>query len=198
MLISARFVFNPSEWHPHVLAGGWCAFRVSKNRPRCPVCAGQMKKNGTTSKGTTRWRCKDPNCGSSTTRTRTDLTQARNFKAFVSYVTSTATLSELAGQQRVSRWTLDRRLNRFGSSTSPTTVPRSASTIRSSSTAPTPRLAAYLWQPAATTSLRGTGPNTKQPTHTRSYFAKSPSHSASSSTADKAHSPRLKPAGQTR
>ncbi|MFW9096036.1 transposase-like zinc-binding domain-containing protein, partial [Corynebacterium striatum] len=49
---------------------------MSKNRPRCPVCAGQMKKNGTTSKGTTRWRCKDPNCGSSTTRTRTDLTQA--------------------------------------------------------------------------------------------------------------------------
>ena len=72
-----------------------------------------MKKNGTTSKGTTRWRCKDPNCGSSTTRTRTDLTQARNFKAFVSYVTSTATLSELAGQQRVSRWTLDRRFEPF-------------------------------------------------------------------------------------
>ena len=136
VLISARFVFNPSEWHPHVLVGGWCAFRVSKNRPRCPVCAGQMKKNGTTSKGTTRWRCKDPNCGSSTTRTRTDLTQACDFKAFISYVTSTVTLSELAGQQRVSRWTLDRRLNRFGSSTSPTTVPRSASTSRSSSTPP--------------------------------------------------------------
>lgn len=72
-----------------------------------------MKKNGTTSKGTTRWRCKDPNCGSSTTRTRTDRTQARNFKAFVSYATSTATLSELAGQQRVSRWTLDRRFEPF-------------------------------------------------------------------------------------
>nr|MDK8492762.1 IS256 family transposase [Corynebacterium sp. MSK175] len=72
-----------------------------------------MKKNGTTSKGTTRWRCKDPNCGSSTTRTRTDLTQACDFKAFISYVTSTATLSELAGQQRVSRWTLDRRFEPF-------------------------------------------------------------------------------------
>lgn len=46
MLIAALFVFNPSEWHPHVVVGGWCAFRVSKNRPRCPVCAGQMKKNG--------------------------------------------------------------------------------------------------------------------------------------------------------
>ncbi|WP_445441288.1 transposase-like zinc-binding domain-containing protein, partial [Corynebacterium diphtheriae] len=30
---------------------------MSKNRPRCPVCAGKMKKNGTTTKGTTRWRC---------------------------------------------------------------------------------------------------------------------------------------------
>ena len=72
-----------------------------------------MKKNGTTSKGTTRWRCKDPNCGSSTTRTRTDRTQARDFKAFVSYATSTATLSELAQQQGVSRWTLDRRFTLF-------------------------------------------------------------------------------------
>ena len=78
-LISVRIVFNPPVWHPHVLVGGWCAFRVSKNRPRCPVCAGHMKKNGTTSKGTTRWRCKDPNCGSSTTRTRSDRTQARDF-----------------------------------------------------------------------------------------------------------------------
>ena len=184
MLISARSVFNPSEWHPHVLAGGWCAFRVSKNRPRCPVCAGQMKKNGTTSKGTTRWRCKDPNCGSSTTRTRTDLTQACDFKAFISYVTSTATLSDLAGQQRVSRWTLDRRFEPFWL----IDVPNDGAPQR-------------VYEQIfidATTSLRGTGPNTKQPTHTRSYFAKSPSHSASSSTADKAHSPRLKPAGQTR
>src|SRR5690625_68453 len=92
---------------------GLVCFRVSKNRPRCPICAGQMKKNGTTSKGTTRWRCKDPNCGSSTTRTRTDRTQARDFKAFVSYATSTATLSELAQQQGVSRWTLDRRFKPF-------------------------------------------------------------------------------------
>ena len=142
-----------------------------------------MKKNGTTSKGTTRWRCKDPNCGSSTTRTRTDLTQARNFKAFVSYVTSTATLSELAGQQRVSRWTLDRRFEPFWL----IDVPNDGAPQR-------------VYEQIfidATTSLLGTGPNTKQPTHTRSYFAKSPSHSASSSTADKAHSPRLKPAGQT-
>ena len=72
-----------------------------------------MKKNGTTSKGTTRWRCKDPNCCSSTTRTRTDRTQTRDFKAFVSYATSTATLSELAQQQGVSRWTLDRRFKPF-------------------------------------------------------------------------------------
>ena len=182
MLISARFVFNPSEWHPHVLVGGWCAFRVSKNRPRCPVYAGQMKKNGTTSKGTTRWRCKDPNCGSSTTRTRTDRTQARNFKAFVSYATSTATLSELAQQQRVSRWSIDCRLNLWFIDIPNDGAPQ--------------RVYEQIFIDA-TTSLLGTGPNTKLSTHTRSFFTKSPSRSASSSTADKAHSPRLKPAGQT-
>lgn len=72
-----------------------------------------MKKNGTTSKGTTRWRCKDPNCGSSTTRTRSDRTLTRDFKAFVAYATSTATLSKLAEQHKVSRWTLDRRFKPF-------------------------------------------------------------------------------------
>ncbi|WP_445082510.1 IS1/IS1595 family N-terminal zinc-binding domain-containing protein, partial [Corynebacterium sanguinis] len=50
---------------------------MTPNRPRCPVCTGQMKKNGTTTKGTTRWRCKNPDCGSSTTYRRPDLTKTR-------------------------------------------------------------------------------------------------------------------------
>nr|WP_269509067.1 hypothetical protein [Corynebacterium faecium] len=37
---------------------------MSKNQPRC-YCGGEMKRNGTTSKGTTRWRCKQ--CGASKT-----------------------------------------------------------------------------------------------------------------------------------
>lgn len=72
-----------------------------------------MKKNGTTSKGTTRWRCKNPSCGNSTTRTRPDLTQTRDFLAFHSYITCTATLAEVARQRGVSRWTLDRRFEPF-------------------------------------------------------------------------------------
>ncbi|WP_428829149.1 transposase-like zinc-binding domain-containing protein, partial [Bifidobacterium tsurumiense] len=31
--------------------------------PLCPECHGTMKKNGKTSAGRTRWRCKDPGCG---------------------------------------------------------------------------------------------------------------------------------------
>ena len=68
-----------------------------------------MKKNGTTTKGTTRWRCKNPDCGSSTTYRRPDLTKTRDFKAFHRYVTSTRSLTEIACDAGVSRWTLDRR-----------------------------------------------------------------------------------------
>lgn len=71
------------------------------------------EENGTTSKGSTRSRCKSPNCGNSTTRTRTDLTQPRDFKDFHSYITCAATLAEVARQQGVSRWTLDRRFTPF-------------------------------------------------------------------------------------
>ncbi|WP_421015713.1 transposase-like zinc-binding domain-containing protein, partial [Glutamicibacter creatinolyticus] len=38
----------------------------------CIICHSPMKKNGTTSKGTQRWRCK--NCNSSTTFQRADTT----------------------------------------------------------------------------------------------------------------------------
>ena len=68
-----------------------------------------MKKNGTTTKGTTRWRCKNPDCGTSTTHRRPDLTKARDFKAFHRYVTSTTSLTTIACDAGVSRWTLDRR-----------------------------------------------------------------------------------------
>ena len=91
----------------------WLNFPVTTNRPRCPICAGQMKKNGTTSKGKTRWRCKDPNCGSSLTRQRTDHTQSRDFRAFYRYAVSTTSLPQLAQQQGISRWTLNCRFEPF-------------------------------------------------------------------------------------
>ena len=92
-----------------MVAGSWLSFRVTHNRPRCPVCAGQMKKNGTTTKGTTRWRCKNPDCGTSATRHRPDQTHTRDFKAFHAYVTGTASLTDMADTLNVSRRTLDRR-----------------------------------------------------------------------------------------
>lgn len=30
---------------------------MTTNRPSCPLCGNNTKKNGTTSKSTTRWRC---------------------------------------------------------------------------------------------------------------------------------------------
>ncbi|MGB3886413.1 transposase-like zinc-binding domain-containing protein, partial [Gordonia sp. (in: high G+C Gram-positive bacteria)] len=37
----------------------------SRNSPVCGVCANKLVKNGTTSAGRTRWRCK--HCGASST-----------------------------------------------------------------------------------------------------------------------------------
>lgn len=72
-----------------------------------------MKKNGTTTSGSTRWRCKDPDCGSSTTRKRIDKTRHRDFCDFHAYVTGTATLTQIASRRGISRWTLDRRFTTF-------------------------------------------------------------------------------------
>ena len=45
-----------------------CGCLSGMNAPLCPVCHGPMKKNGSTSSGRTRWRCKDRSCGASRTR----------------------------------------------------------------------------------------------------------------------------------
>ena len=96
-----------------MLAGCWCCYPVTTNRPQGPICAGHKKKNGTTSKGKTRWRCKDPSCGSSLTRHRSDKAQTRDFQAFYRYAVSTTPLTQLAGQLGASRWTLNRRFAPF-------------------------------------------------------------------------------------
>ena len=72
-----------------------------------------MKKNGTTTKGTTRWRCKNPDCGCSTTRHRKDQALARDFTTFHRYVTTTAPLTRIASEIGCSRWTLDRKFEPF-------------------------------------------------------------------------------------
>ena len=44
-----------------------------------------MKRNGTTSKGTTRWRCK--RCGASSVKRRSDITNTAVFTAFIDHLT---------------------------------------------------------------------------------------------------------------
>lgn len=79
---------------------------MPKNRPRCH-CGGDMKRNGTTSKGTTRWRCKA--CGASSIKRRPDVTNARIFADFIEHCTTTISLTALAKRNNVSHSTMKRR-----------------------------------------------------------------------------------------
>ncbi|WP_449727775.1 transposase-like zinc-binding domain-containing protein [Gulosibacter chungangensis] len=47
----------------------------------CLVCGHRLVKNGTTTAGTQRWRCK--HCGASTTRKRTDLVRRNQLRLFL-------------------------------------------------------------------------------------------------------------------
>ncbi|APT84710.1 IS1249 family transposase [Corynebacterium aquilae] len=80
---------------------------MSKNRPLCPLCAGKMIKNGTTTAGTTRWRCKT--CGISDTKRRTDVTDAKWFALFINHVTGNATRADIAKRTNTSLATVDRK-----------------------------------------------------------------------------------------
>lgn len=81
---------------------------MTTNRPRCPICRQTTKKNGTTSKGTTRWRC--TTCGHSFTRTtQTTHQNAATFQLFISWITGTISLTDLAASIHTSRYTLHRR-----------------------------------------------------------------------------------------
>lgn len=83
---------------------------MTTNRPRCPICRQSTKKNGTTSKGTTRWRCTD--CGHSFTRTTQTANQhAATFRLFITWITHTASLTTLATHANTSRYTLTRRFH---------------------------------------------------------------------------------------
>lgn len=61
----------------------------------CIICHSPMKKNGTTSKGTPRWRCK--NCNASTTFKRTDLTAHNQLTGFVNWLMGKRTQAEHGG-----------------------------------------------------------------------------------------------------
>lgn len=65
------------------------------------LCGGRLKKNGTTSAGRTRWRCTA--CGSSSTRTRPDVTRRAQLERFRGWLLGKATQSETGTSARTFR-----------------------------------------------------------------------------------------------
>ena len=63
---------------------------------RCPVCGQPMKRNGRTSAGTQRWRCRE--CGSSAVHAND--VAARDLKAFLAWLTSKDVQRNMPGQGR--------------------------------------------------------------------------------------------------
>lgn len=80
--------------------------------PTCPVCHGPMKRNGTTSKGTQRWRCK-AHCGASTTQPNTDAIQAGRFALFISWLMGPLSLTSQAALLGRTRKTLSTWFHHF-------------------------------------------------------------------------------------
>ena len=72
-----------------------------------------MKKNGTTTKGTTRWRCTSPTCGASTTKTRPDRQLSADFNTFIDCICGGASAAQVAASHNISRRSLERRFYTF-------------------------------------------------------------------------------------
>ena len=62
------------------------------NQPLCDVCGNKQVKNGKTSAGRTRWRCK--NCGASSTVSRPDITAKAQFESFHQWATGKLSVKE--------------------------------------------------------------------------------------------------------
>lgn len=69
------------------------------NNPKCEACGGAMKRNGTTSSGAKRWRCKV--CGASRTH-RID-SEAKRLKMFLKWLFSKDCQKDMAGAGRTFR-----------------------------------------------------------------------------------------------
>lgn len=78
---------------------------MTLDNPTCAACGGKMKRNGTTSSGAQRWRCRS--CGASTTH-RID-NSAKQLKAFLKWLMSKTTLQD----QVCSKATFERRSEKF-------------------------------------------------------------------------------------
>lgn len=78
-----------------------CTVANPQNAPRCGVCEYKLVKNGKTSAGRTRWRCK--NCGSSQVQTRSDVTRKAEFDLFLGWLLSRTSQSEIGSSARTFR-----------------------------------------------------------------------------------------------
>lgn len=67
---------------------------IRRNPCCCVVCGGGLKKNGTTSAGKIRWRCRV--CGASSSKSRPDRSRAAEFHWFLGWVLSKRSQQEIA------------------------------------------------------------------------------------------------------
>jgi hypothetical protein len=70
----------------------------ARNQPVCGVCGRKLVRNGTTSAGRTRWRCRS--CGASTTQSRPDITRRAELGTFTQYLLDGTSPEHLAGSRR--------------------------------------------------------------------------------------------------
>ncbi|WP_313286091.1 IS1249 family transposase [Corynebacterium vitaeruminis] len=82
---------------------------MSNSRPDCPVCHGPTRKNGKTSAGTQRWRCKDQQCNATIINPNPDVQHKHTFALFYAWITSTLSLDRFAALHKSTRTTLARR-----------------------------------------------------------------------------------------
>lgn len=71
---------------------------LTGNSPRCGVCDSKLVKNGSTSAGRTRWRCRS--CGASVTQSRSDVSARAVLDAFLSWLLGKSAQKELAKPDR--------------------------------------------------------------------------------------------------
>lgn len=74
---------------------------LPRNRPSCGVCAQPLVKNGKTSAGRTRWRCRQ--CGASTTIHREQLTRRAQLDWFHAWLVHGAKSGDFSGSARTFR-----------------------------------------------------------------------------------------------
>ena len=69
----------------------------SSHTTRCLLCTTKLVKNGKTAAGTQRWKC--PTCGTSTTRTREDVTRKHQLDKFLAWLLGKNSQTQSAGKQ---------------------------------------------------------------------------------------------------